>query len=460
MSQIDKVKDKLGIDHDVLEIEVEVGSDGTVKLIKIRDELDNSGTAEAEVAEDQFSELVRLSREWTATCLGFFEATPQMSFAAQVLQNDTVDRSAHAYIKEKSIETREESETVKVYSMREADRMIVVQKLAEANRVRNVTHIYRDSLLLAVIAEYENLIRKLTLRLYKSDPQRFVGNDATLSARDIFEIDSLELLQEKMIHDKLDGIMRDSHVAQLEKLGKSIGKSFVSDTRLVSEFQEICERRNLITHNGGIVNSRYLRNCRELFKDDHEVPVLGQRLRVGDHYLKRAIARIFVTGFFPLHIIAQTMYPERADELVMECNSMAHDFLAAGLTKMARRICVFSLSSIDKSKKRNVPEMTKVYLTINLALSYFLEDELDDMTRQKKVKEVLGARDWSVRDGTIALALACLREEYEDIDQLLHGAIVEGVGYWEFTTWAVFTKAREIEVFQNSLSERLGMNFN
>jgi hypothetical protein len=122
---------------------------------------------------------------------------------------------------------------------------------------------------------------------------------------------------------------------------------------------------------------------------------------------------------------------------------------------MARRVADFGLSSA-RSKGN---QKQKIYLTINKALSYFLDDNLEKGDQREKVNKELKSLDWSVTDSTTKLALNCIKENYEEIDTLVQNALSEDVGYYEFSTWALFEKARKVDCFKDAVSKHLGLKF-
>jgi hypothetical protein len=433
-------------------VEVDFCEDGSVQRLSIVEpkEMETS-TYEKSLVD----ELLWLSIEWQRTCLGFFEAAPAMSFATQALNDATVSNLALKHVEGCNVGVADAKDGSKVFEVPSRERLILSRNIDEANRFRQISTVHRNALLLALIAEYEIHFRKLVTILFRSNPLQFVGNDTEVKTLDVFKATDLKQLQETIFAAKVDKFLSGSHYDKLKSLGARVDKNFLSDAKLTAEFVEICERRNLFAHNGGVVNAGYLDKCEAVEFKWTEKPSVGDLLSIDDHYLQRAFARFFMFGFFPLHMIIQKNYPSEIERSIDYCNSCSHDFLSAGLTKMARRVADFGLSSA-RSKGN---QKQKIYLTINKALSYFLDDNLEKGDQREKVNKELKSLDWSVTDSTTKLALNCIKENYEEIDTLVQNALSEDVGYYEFSTWALFEKARKVDCFKDAVSKHLGLKF-
>lgn len=213
----------------------------------------------------------------------------------------------------------------------------------------------------------------------------------------------------------------------------------------MKDFGEICERRNIITHASGIVNRRYRERLIQLKFPEKDIPKIGEELDITSNYILRSNGRVALLGFWILHSVWRKISPSESVESMRYIISASHDMLTAGFTKMARRICTLGLS-FDK-----ITDVEKAYLVINLALSYYLEDGVEEVSKKENVEKSLSLREWDIVNGKFALAICCLKEDYENLGEKIDGAVADGVDIHDFMNWALFKKIRGLREFNEKM---------
>ena len=337
--------------------------------------------------------------------------------------------------------------------MRESQR--VAKSLGKTSQLLKTAAVMRRSALTALVSEYEAFMADLLALAISIRPEVFIDDEARISLKDIADYSSLEELKEAHIKQRLEDFLhKSSHKQVLQWIGEKFGVNLLSDTKLVAEFVEVCQRRHLISHAGSKVNKRYIRICKESGCRDDQILSLGESVAIDRKYLRRATARVYQVGFFTLHLLWQKLLAdtEGSDRSVLACS---HDFLENDLTKMARRLTHFSLSR----KKDRPHNRTHAYLVINEAQSHKFDPELEDEVKAKSVEEALSQRDWSDSSPIVDLVLACLRNEFEDIGSLVDAAATVGkhkLTYPDVFTYNVFREARENPAFMGAVAETFG----
>lgn len=412
--------------------------------------IEKNGTSEAHLAPelpigDKFEEL---GREWTETAITFFEIVPEISLNTLQFATDSMTDSLEEFAKkvaDKSDTFHEDNETIDDYLLMRRDLTIVAKTLGKtSNKFLAADRLIKSSLG-SLLSEFEVFMYQLMILISEVRPDAILTKDDTFEIGELDKFDSIEEARKAMLSDKIEDFMHnETYLNILKWLEGTFGINLTSDKKLILEFSEICQRRHLMTHAGGVVNTRYLKLCKDAGWAQKDLPKLGESLTVDNQYLRRATSRVYQIGFFTLHIIWQKLL--KVDE-PQSCSSMistSHDFLESGLTKMCERTCNFALKSSS-----NRTSFTDAALTINLGLSVLLDKALSEDDRQSKVNEIIDSRDWTMINATINLALACLKRDFSNIGELSIAAKKEGnIGYYEASTWLIFDEARELEDFQ------------
>ncbi|HNE41567.1 MAG TPA: hypothetical protein PLJ80_16780, partial [Accumulibacter sp.] len=83
-------------------------------------------------------------------------------------------------------------------------------------------------------------------------------------------------------------MLRESHHEHFKWMEGRFGIPLKTDLPIFPKFIELCERRNLLTHTGGIVSGQYRANCKSHGVDVKDAP-LGTKLGVSSDYYASAV---------------------------------------------------------------------------------------------------------------------------------------------------------------------------
>ncbi|WP_147103655.1 hypothetical protein [Tateyamaria sp. syn59] len=436
---------------DCFELKVLVDDKGHYTIeVDFFDAFDQSPTADEVLAtlskEDLlFADFDKLLDLWVSTSMGFFQAFPRLTSEAFTSANKESSAALMGFansVASEISEVKTNGDVVTRYLIPNEWLIATAGRLGASVEILKSAHLLRRSSLSALVAEYEVFLRQLLLLVSQVQPQAFVSETETISMSEIARHSSFEDLKRSVIDQKIDQLLQQkNHVEQLEWIEKKFGVNLTSDKAIISQFNEVCQRRHLIIHNGAVVNQRYLDSCGILGHKIDDLEPIGAELRVSAKYLRRATARLFLVGYFTAHILMQKVSPSIVPVSFSNIIENSHGFLTAGLTKMARRVCEFALAS-----NADRPRVTDATLTINLALSFYLQSN-GTGAKDPGVESSLNRYDWSDTSPLYRLALACLREDYENLSALTEAAKNEGLTKVEAQTWIIFLNVRDRQDF-------------
>lgn len=440
-------------------ITVEVGKDPDLSLIDyISWKTKNPSLEEAngdKSGEDaETPEFKILLQSWSHACHGFLEAFPMYSYVAFYVNHgqsgkelaDFLEAEHHAKC-EKTVDGKILTE----YKVGQEHLNLISNHIAQRRRHAIAEEALTRSQLLALVSQYEAFVADLLRLAIQKTPESFISSTQKVDATTIIREGDIEKIRISIIEDYIADLQRNSHIEAIKTIFKQLKLQQPDDIAL-REFGEICLRRNTLTHANGISNRVYRREMTKLGFPEKEIAPLGEKLKITDNYMKRSIARVYQMGYFMGQLVWQHLIKDEREEAAKLIINDSHEFLSAGYTKICNRLCDFGLHP-----KGHTSEKDKAYLVINKALSFMLNDELEDEEKMLQVRKALSLRDWSIVDSKFAMALCCLREDYESFADLFDAVADKDFHANDFMSLAVFTKAKQQPIFKEKMLERYGV---
>lgn len=396
--------------------------------------------------------LLNLSDDWLDYCLASLRVSPRLVFFGSAVVQDVINRRLIPDLDSISI-ARElnvcsESERKEhSYVFDEQDLQAVEKKLQDLFRLERASDSISRSQLSSVIAEFEFFIVRMAKTLAKVESKRYLNGAETVTVAELLAAETPESIIAKKVEKKIRDEMRGSHdeiikwMVEVMDLGDL---SSITKSPLYADFMEACQRRHILAHNGGVVNSQYVDKCLEFGVKARDIPGLGEKIRISSRYLKRTSGRAFMLGLFMLHIKVQKLGEEDRIASLLNLLSASHDFLVAKQTKMCVRVLDFA-----EQQKKPIPMRIRLSFGINRALAELFDPNKSPDDQLSSAKKVLDKYDWSVTTPLFDLALACVRREFEGLIDLAQKAQQAGLDHIDASTFVVFSEARKVPGFMD-----------
>jgi hypothetical protein len=147
---------------------------------------------------------------------------------------------------------------------------------------RPIKLLYRSTLM-NLISSVELFLSDLIRLYYVKFPDAIGAKDKIFSLEDLKEFNSIEEARLFIIESKIEGIMHGAFSDWIDffKNQPKLSMSYLKDPMV--QLTETCQRRNLIVHNGGIVNAIYLSKIDKGLSKELKN---GDELIVSSDYLK------------------------------------------------------------------------------------------------------------------------------------------------------------------------------
>lgn len=174
--------------------------------------------------------------------------------------------------------------------------------------------------LIESVSYVENFLQELVEQVYKDKPEKLVNKEIETDPQRekiiqiIIKSNDKEEMLEKIIEEKVRGIFYGNPSDFFEKDKTKIGfNDYFKDNykRAIAEYKEVIARRNILIHNDGRVDSKYLREITSSHYKINEIPMTDEA------YIEKAI--------FLLHGLCTIVVQQTLKE-VYQMNSLSKKY--------------------------------------------------------------------------------------------------------------------------------------
>jgi hypothetical protein len=307
------------------------------------------------------------------------------------------------------------------------------------------------SLFMQMFSELDAFTGKLLKIVYLKNDDLLKGISREISLADLLLHRDIDSVKRAMLDKEIDTFRRDSYVEQFANLERKFGLS-LRKFKEWGEFVELSQRRNLFTHNGGVVSDQYLIVCdKEGFKFDKR-PQIGDALKIDYKYFGRALRIISKVGVMLAYTLWRKVFPVEAKEFHDSLNDLIFTALTQQRWRFAHELGEFALSD---AIKKDISEISLRIRVVNISIG------LKFAQNDSEAKTLINSLDWTASYRDFKLATAVLAENYTEATKLMIsiGKVGEIVDQTAYHTWPLFTKFRERPEFYETYHKIYGEPF-
>lgn len=325
-----------------------------------------------------------------------------------------------------------------------------IRKLQELSKNR-APKVLARSLFMQVFSEFDAFTGAILKCIYLKNDSLLKGISREISLTDLLEFEDLNAVKKSMLEREIDTFRRDSYIEQFISLEKKFGIS-LRKFKEWGEFVELSQRRNIFTHNGGMISNQYIQMCeREGYKFQSK-PQLGDSLDFSQEYFARALRVISKVGLMLGYTLWSKVFPKEASDMHRQLNDTVYQCLHHKRWNFVAELEDFVLSEV---MSKGVEELTLRIRTINVAIG----QKFSGNTEASQI--LINSLDWSASYRDFRLAIAVLQDEYECAASLMQkigrsGEIIEQADYH---SWPLFTEFREHPEFYKAYEKVYGEPF-
>lgn len=307
------------------------------------------------------------------------------------------------------------------------------------------------SLFVQMFCEFDAYTGSLIKTIYLRNSELFKGISREISLAEILEFQNLDEVKKALLEKEIETFRRDSYIEQFSQLERKFNLTLRKFPEW-GEFIELSQRRNLFTHNDGIVSEQYLTVCQREGLCPSKLPKIGDALKVDLEYFARALRVMAKVGYMLCHTLWSKVFPKEHQELHNSLNSNLYDCLEDKRWKVAAELGEFALS---EPMRKNIKDVDLRIRVINQAVALKFSD------REDESQKILGTLDWSASYRDFKLALCVLQDNFEEASKLMDsiGKNGELIQQHSYHTWPLFHKFRELPEFYTTYEKIYGASY-
>lgn len=413
---------------------------------------DPNDELEVEEKEDSYGPIADLVTQFLRRIdgigLAVTIAVPAIAKAVTRFRDDAKD-----VLKPHIVREGEDQFSVRVppHQDHETSKVLKALKLIRKLDRSNIIFTTERSMFIGIFSEFDAFIGELLKLLHLEKPELFNGMAREIALSELLKFSSIEDAKHHLLDKEVDSIRRESYVDQFTILESKFSIKTLRAFPEWDDFIEMAQRRNLMTHNGGVVNDQYLR---ALTNSGYKLPSklsVGTQLDLSYDYIMNALDVLATVATMLAYTLWKKVSP-RNEKIDNALTSVVYDTLQAERWKLAVRFTQFSLST---SMSNNIPDLIRRIRIINRAIA------LKNLDKDAEARSVLDGCDWSACVRDFKLAVHILKEEIDDAAQVMRDIGPQGelVTRRAYHDWPLFFTFRETPQFLDAYRDIYNADF-
>lgn len=304
-------------------------------------------------------------------------------------------------------------------------------------------------MIIGLVSAYDAFLSQL-LRVVLSMHQEIVlTSEKSIKFSELSEFSSIEQARTSLIDREIESVLRESHQEQFSWMERRLAIELRKNLPVWPNFIELCERRNLLTHTGGVVTDQYIANCKAQGLDLSNVAV-GTKLTVDSKYYSAAVSIIYEIGVKLCHVMWRKFAKEQREKADNELQSLGYNLIFERAYPIAETLLRFGVSTIKVHANDKIRRM----MLVNLANAVRLQKRADEAMK------LLQSEDWSVANDEFKICVAAVGGDKKQVLELMKKIGRDGLPTAEdYRSWPVFRGMRTdddfIESFETTFGEPL-----
>jgi len=281
---------------------------------------------------------------------------------------------------------------------------------------------------IGLVSTYDAFLGQLLNVVLSMHPEIVLTSEKSIKFSDLSKFHSIDDARSSLIGREIESVIRSSHQDQFGWMENRFSTPLRKNLSVWPDFVELCERRNLLTHTGGIVSSQYMANCKMEGVDLSEIKI-GTKLVVDGKYFSKAVSTIYEIGVKLCHVLWRKFAAQErevADDVLSE---LSYNLMCASSYELAESLLKFGTTVLKKHSSDRIRRM----MIVNYANAVRLQG------RDKEAEKILAREDWTASDHDFAICVAAVLGNVAEVVRLMPIIGAKGIPNAEdYRTWPVF----------------------
>jgi hypothetical protein len=316
--------------------------------------------------------------------------------------------------------------TVFQMSMRTFREFMVLEQEVDAG-IKGTSHI-PEVMLVGLVSAYDAFLGKLLRVIFSTHEKLILTSEKSIRFSELSAFGSIEAARQALIDREIEAILRESHQEHFRWMEKRFEVT-LTDLPAFRKFIELCERRNLLSHTGGVVSAQYIANCKEFGADVRAINV-GDQLTVDPTYYRDAVNIVCEIGIKLCWVLWRRFVKDEREIADSALNEFCYELIVRRNYETAEAILSFSTKWAHSDRCRRM-------MIVNQANAIRLQK------RQAEATKLLDGEDWSAVSDDFKISVAAIRGDVDEVVRLMKKNGAHGRPNAEdFRTWPIFRGIR------------------
>jgi len=300
-----------------------------------------------------------------------------------------------------------------------------------------------EILITGLISSYDFFLSQIICVVLATHPEIVLTADKSIKLSDLKKYGSIMEAQASIIDREIESVMRDSHHEQFSWMQQKFSIPLRANLAIWPSFIELCERRNLLTHTGGIVSHQYLHNCIQHGVAPRDLKV-GDKLDIDPSYYGNSVKIIYEMTIKLGHVLWRKFLPTEREQADQALVHVTYTLILQEEYELAEALLRFGTETL----KGHSTDAVRRTLVVNLANVLKLRGDLN------ACKRLLQKEDWSASNDRFAVCVAAVLNDLEKVLELMGGIGKSGlVTAEDFREWPVFIECRKDTRFRDKFRD-------
>ena len=329
------------------------------------------------------------------------------------------------------------------------------------NREKNIIwlwdNIISKSMLIYFHSLFENFLIKTLELIYNNSDKQFNDDNIKFTFLELKEFWTIEDAKKCIINQKISKTLYASIDKQFDVLFDLLWINKYENKKdfPIKDLIEISLRRNLFTHEDGIVNDIYINKCIEYWIENNFEK--WKRIIFENEYMVYYEFLIKIVFYLWIKLSEEENKFNKVSSNFI--NNKIFNMIKEGELELGLKISNFILES---KFIKNVNESTKLMLLLNKALIYKMN------SNNEEVYKILKSIDWSAQPNLFKLARSVLLEDWEDSGIFMLKVVKKDLKDedWEeyiwslqLETWPLFFEFKNTDIFKKNYKKIFKKDF-
>ncbi|WP_131193738.1 hypothetical protein [Lichenihabitans psoromatis] len=313
--------------------------------------------------------------------------------------------------------------------------------------ISNIRHL-PQVMIMGLISSYDHRLARMLKLIFNLKPEMIFTSDKEIKFSDLVAFKSIDEAKNSIIEREVEAVIRLSHRQQFDWMHNRFSIKLRENLPQWSSFIEVCERRNLFTHTGGIVSNQYIEVCSQNGGVGSDIAV-GKRLTAdGDYVLESAIS-VSVVLIKLSYVLWRKFIKDEYNDADRKILDISYEFIFNYQYKIAGELLKFSIGTINKFGGE---ALNRQIMVINLANTIRLQGG-----DREQFEAVLSKEDWSGAGDRAKLCVAAVRGDIDLVASLMKKIGLSGdITAENYRTWPVFRGVDLAGIFGKTFEEVFG----